>query len=1182
MGRQRSRMDVARDNIDRPPDKEALRYSESRLNAILRASPAGIGLVRDRIIMEVSDQLCALVGYRGEELVGQPARLLYPNDEEYERVERSNCEAIRSCGAGSIETGWRRKDGTVIGVLLNFSPLDLDDFEAGVVFMALDITERRTADETLRQRVAMPIVRGSSLVGFAGFDNLCEEIVWAEEDDVALPRASADFLSSALMHERTGRALCENEERFRVLFQEAPDPIFLLDREGNFVDGNRAAETAVGYEKSELIGENFLAAGLLVPVDFEKASESFAQNLAGLPTGPDNYQLSRKDGTQIPLEIRTYPLTVGSQDLILGIARDITQRKKAEQLLRESEKRFRDLAELLPQTIFEADLNGRLTFVNRKAMEVFGYDEDDAYRRFTNLDMLAPHEHDRARRNMTKVLRGEDSRGNEYVARNKAGRLFPVEIHSAPILRNGKPMGWRGIVIDLSEREKAQAALRESEARYRSIIESSPMGMLVYELQPDGSLILAAANPAANAILGIDNGQLVGLAIEEAFPPLAETEIPDRYRAAARDGESWSAEQVAYKDDHISGVFEVHAFQTSPNTMTATFLDITERKQADEALRESERFLQSVFEAIQDGLCVLDRDLTVVRTNQWMQRMYADHAPLEGKKCYEVFQRHDAPCAGCPTLTAMSTGKPQFAEVPYLKEGTPTGWIELSAFPLRNERGDVTGVIEYVKDVTERVHAVKALQQSEARARAILDATQETVMLLDPDGTVLQCNETGAARLGMTNEEIIGTCLYDAFPPEVAKRRRKLLPRAARSGEPVYFEDEREGMSFEVSAYPVKDNEDNARSVAVFARDVTERKRNEEALRENEERLRTVVQTMPVMVDAFDESHNIIVWNQECERVTGYTAEEIVGNPRALEMLYPDPAYREEIIARLRKPEADFRNQEFCLTAKSGEIRTVAWSNLSDSNAIPGWRTWAAGIDVTERKRAEKIQAEAEKLAATGRMAAQVAHEINNPLAGIKNSFRLIRDAVPENHPDWDMVERIEKEIDRIAHVVRQMYRLHSPKAQTLTNCLVGEAIQDVVLMLEPLRREHEVELQLPPAFSDYVVKAPEGGLQQILFNLIANAIEATPSGGVVSFGVALTDTFIKISICDEGPGISCQLRERIFEPFFTSKTGLSSKEGLGLGLSIVKGVVESVGGKVVLESKPGCGSCFHVYLPPR
>jgi two-component system, sporulation sensor kinase E len=155
---------------------------------------------------------------------------------------------------------------------------------------------------------------------------------------------------------------------------------------------------------------------------------------------------------------------------------------------------------------------------------------------------------------------------------------------------------------------------------------------------------------------------------------------------------------------------------------------------------------------------------------------------------------------------------------------------------------------------------------------------------------------------------------------------------------------------------------ENARLYERAQREIVERKRAEETLLESEERLRAVVQNMPVMLDALDADNRIIVWNQECERVTGYSAEEIVGNPRALELLYPDAGYLQRVLAKWGE-RGDSRDWELQLTSKDGSIKTVAWSDMSKRFPIPGWATWAIGVNITKRKRMEEALQESEKIA---------------------------------------------------------------------------------------------------------------------------------------------------------------------------------------------------------------------------
>ncbi|NIV38587.1 MAG: GAF domain-containing protein, partial [Anaerolineae bacterium] len=217
----------------------------------------------------------------------------------------------------------------------------------------------------------------------------------------------------------------------------------------------------------------------------------------------------------------------------------------------------------------------------------------------------------------------------------------------------------------------------------------------------------------------------------------------------------------------------------------AVLHDITERQEAQaaqsraledalrasEALRENEHFLSAMFDAIQDGISVLDTDLTVTRVNKWMEKMYVDQMPLVGKKCHTVYQQRESPCPWCPSQRTLETGKAQTTTVPYPSADQPTGWHQLSAFPLKDEQGEVTAIIEYVQDITERVEARLVLQEKTEYLEALRQMSLELASQLNPD-TLLQSIVARAVEL--LGGAVGGLHLY--------RPRRDLLELAVVSG----------------------------------------------------------------------------------------------------------------------------------------------------------------------------------------------------------------------------------------------------------------------------------------------------------------------------------------------------------------------------------------------------------------
>lgn len=338
-------------------------------------------------------------------------------------------------------------------------------------------------------------------------------------------------------------------------------------------------------------------------------------------------------------------------------------------------------------------------------------------------------------------------------------------------------------------------------------------------------------------------------------------------------------------------------------------------------------------------------------------------------------------------------------------------------------------------------------------------------------------------------------------------------------------------------------------------------------------------------VAAADLEGRLIYVNDAWADLHGWHPEEMVGKHLSVNH-FPEHAESVEASVDATRKAGVFRG-EIWHAHRDGTVFPTLMQNslLRDAGGRP---THLIGtcIDLTHRKKAEQVlaqsqmpNAELETAVATGRMAARIAHEISNPLAGITNCFRLVREAVPEGHPNWKFISLIESELERIDGMVRQMYELHRPSPQRWEEFNVAEAIHRVVVMLEPLSRQYEVAVETAVAADCPDLRLPRGTLAQVLYNLLANAIEASPPKHSVKVEAAASHGQLRISVADRGPGVPERVRARIFEPFFTTKHDAASG-GLGLGLSISRQILDSLGGSIGLADGPDGGAVFEVVLP--
>ncbi|HYF64945.1 MAG TPA: response regulator [Herpetosiphonaceae bacterium] len=363
------------------------------------------------------------------------------------------------------------------------------------------------------------------------------------------------------------------------------------------------------------------------------------------------------------------------------------------------------------------------------------------------------------------------------------------------------------------------------------------------------------------------------------------------------------------------------------------------------------------------------------------------------------------------------------------------------------------------------------------------------------------------------------------------------------------------------------------------------------ALQESEIRLRLILEHMPVMLDAFDEDYNIIFWNKECERVTGYSAAEMISNPAALEKLYPSAVYRQSLVSEWADPAVAYRHREREMTTRDQQIKIVAWSTISAEHPIPGWKFWSIGMEITERRRLEEQLRQSQKMQAIGQLAGGVAHDFNNLLTVILGHTDLGLTSMYLDEELHSSFLEIQKAGRQAASLTQQLLafsrrQILQPKVLDLNHTivemkdmlrrLIGENIDLVITLGQPLD----------------LVKVDPGQMQQVIMNLVINARDAMERGGTLTIETRMTGidsagagataaihpgAYVLLTVADTGIGMDAETMSHIFEPFFTTK---DKSKGTGLGLATTHGIITQSGGFIEVISQPDCGCTFNVYIP--
>lgn len=859
---------------------------------------------------------------------------------------------------------------------------------------------------------------------------------------------------------------------------------------------------------------------------------------------------------------------------------------KAQEALRTSEQRFRELAELLPQTVFELSLEGNLTYTNHSGMVAFGYESEDIAAGLSCERFFIEHERERVWDNVRKILIGGMPDDHEYLAQRKDGSTFPAMVYSSPIIRDGKPAGLRGIVVDTTELKRSQRALTESEERYRTLVESAQEAIFVVDRHGTYQFV----NQIAADRLGGTPEKFVGKALHDVFPK----GVADRHLASIQlvfDSDRGKLiESMTFLQGHehhyLTSLQPIRDADGCPTSVLGIGRDNTEYVNAQRELRESEEKYRLLVENVNATIGLIARDGTFLFLNE---QAAADHGwtsrELVGRNMSDLFPPEDRDNLMALVQRVIDTDKEFTGEITTTIRGEKR-WFYAIMHPYREPSADVPTALLIAHDLTETKTTRTALQASEQRYATLVESARDGILVAAAqDGSFLYANQAMCTMVGRSLEEMqqleVGGLSPADFRSQSQAKFRSLLTGGQNfiSDVPVKRSD---GTVVYVDINAIGQEYAGRDAVIGFFRDVTQRREAEQSLRESEERFRAIAEASPLpLAMARIADGRIIYGNPMLGPALGYGTDEVIGQEVA--KFHADPAEYEASMRQLEQ-HGQVTNMEVRLRKRDG---TEVYALISlrcitfEGEAV----VFGSFNDITERRRTEEALQEAsqERYEQARRIAGSIAHEIYNALfpasssvAKLKERLQLLSDADQDrNRKLLDLTERAVRRALNATDLVKTYSRLEAEKKAESTSLagIVAEVVQSHSIRLENLNIE--IDCQIP---QEAQVVIRHSHAFSLFSNLLVNSIDALADvEGLrrVSVRARSTEEGWEIVFEDSGPGISQDTRGQVFKAFYTTKPSI----GTGLGLAMVRQIVELYGGRIELASHIDKTSKFVILL---
>ncbi len=879
---------------------------------------------------------------------------------------------------------------------------------------------------------------------------------------------------------------------------------------------------------------------------------------------------------EVWLDIQIVPIDSG----IALSYRDITKRKLAELRAESANSLLEQVFAITPDSIIGVDQQWKCSFFNQAASNKLGLDD------LTGMDIWAYFALDDHPEFAANLRRTMDQRlPTDFEA-------FYAEPLSAWYRVSTRPYE-DGIIIfssDISDRKRAEAARDASIRHHQQVLEATTDG--VVSLAPDWTITYL--NQQANTILGRED--LVGRNLWQEFPLAVNTEFYKRYCETMND--RTPCEFEAFYPDPLNIWFRIQS-RPSDDGIVVFFRDVTAERAAKESLLEQQATLTFVQQTARVATWIIDLETGAMSIGDGSYPVFG--RPNQETTSVETFRdlvhpddRAHVRESSRASIEGRTTNSVDFRII------APDGsirWLEGRGLAVYDEQGEATHLRGMTSDITARKQNEERLATSEARYRVLTDLNPQALWMGDPAGRITYANQGFADYTGIPITEDVGDGWLDAFDPLDLQRVISAWTRSVQTGDEYNVEarliraSDRASRWWNLRGLPVRDAAGTILYWLGVAVDIHELRIAAEELRQKQietERqraeLETVYRTAPVGLGLFDPNDfRYLRLNDRLAEIIGLPMERIVG--RTLSEIAPTAAFDvfQKVVAD-RAMQHQLIEGEF--PGRPGETRffNVNYAPVfAPDGSIQAIAT--ATLDITQQKKSETALVQSEKLAAVGRLASSISHEINNPLEAITNLLYLtgIDPDLPESVRTY--VHMAQAELSRVSQIATQTLRFHR---QAVRRTFVTSAeLVDAVLRLYQGRLSNS-GIQIQARYNSTTpIYCFENDIRQVLNNLIANSIDAMRSGGRIiarAHDVSGTNRSggrrgVRITIADTGHGMSAATKARIFEPFYTTK----ELNGTGLGLWISAGIISRHDGTLTVRTSQHPlhhGTVFTLFLP--